>query len=257
MSATPRPNPDRFNSDNQMHLNRLLEAAFGKEGIDSFESDAGLIYSAERKRPLVCALTEEAMVGGWLGRTQWQISEKLTKIKDRSWVSRARYQGRISLDLFLRLWFHPDRPSNSPVTEARLRPEMNRSAAIGIARAIAKRLSGNTGVVPEFLTELNYELGCVVLDPTSTWDVVRRQESTDGAIQIVTQTCGAGGTKVIPAWYTATRRRHATSEITRLTMDGEAAFNRLDHLSRNWRGVLIATSDLMESIWGRERRDVA
>src|SRR5277367_4837974 len=92
MSATPSPNPDRFDPENQMHLNRLIEAAFGAEGIDAFESDAGRIYSAEQKRPHICALTEEAIVGGWLGTTQWQISERLTKIKDRAWVSRSRYQ---------------------------------------------------------------------------------------------------------------------------------------------------------------------
>jgi hypothetical protein len=257
MSATPCPNPDRFDSNNQMHLNRLQQAAFGMAGIDSFESDAGRIYSAERKRPLVCALTEEAIIGGWLGRTQWQISEKLTKIKDRAWVSRARYQGRISLDLFLRFWFHPDRPNNSAVTEARLRPEMNRSAAIGIVRAIAKRLPASSGLVPEFLTELNYELGCVVVNATSAWDSVSRRGSSDGAIQIIRQTCGANKMNVIPHWYTETQRRHAASEILRLSNDGEAAFSRLHHLSRHWRRVFIATSELMESIWGREARDVA
>lgn len=257
MVPTPRPNPDRFDPVNQMALSRLNEAAFGAGGIDDFESDAGRIYSAERKRPLVCALVEEVLTGGWLGKSQWEISERLTKIKDRGWLPRGRYQGRISLDLFLRLWFHPDRPKDSTVSEERLRPEMNRSASIGIVRAIAKRTPGRLGLVPEFLTELNYELGCAVVDPASAWASVRRGGSTLGAIQIVKRACGENAMNVVPSWYTDTRRRHAASEILRLTADGEAAFDRLDYLSRNWRGVLIATADLMESIWVREKRDAA
>lgn len=251
---TPRPNPDRFDPVNQMALSRLSDAAFGAGGIDDFEGDAGGIYSAERKRPLVCALIEEVLADGYLGWTQWEISERLTKTKDRAWLPRGRYRGCISLDLFFRLWFHPDRPKHSTVTEEQLRPEMERSAAIGIARAIAKRMPPIFGLVPEFLTELNYELGCAVVDPASTWDSVRRAGSTIGAIRIVKQVCGANATNVVPAWYTQTQRRHAPSEIIRLTADGDAAFDRLDHLSRNWRGALIATSDLMESIWGRERK---
>ena len=206
MSATPCPNPDRFDPINQMELSRLIQTAFGAGGIDAFESDAGRVYSAERKRPLICALVKEALVGGWLGSTQWEISEKLTKIKDRAWVSRARYQGRISLDLFLRLWLHPDRPTNSSVTEGRLRAEMNRSTAIGIARAVAKHVPASGELVPEFLTELNYELGCVVVDAASTWDAVRRGGSCDGAVRLIRQTCGVNGMNVIPDWYTETQR---------------------------------------------------
>lgn len=257
MPVTPSPNPNLFDSANQTHLNRLSQAAFGGDGIDGFESDAGRIYSAERKRPLVCALLEEAVAGGWLGSTQWEISEKLTKIKDRAWVSRARYQGRISLDLFLRLWFHPDRPKQSAVTAERLRDEMNRSAAIGIARAIAKRTPSSFGLVPEFLSELNYELGCIVVDPASTWERVRRGGNGEGAIQIVKQACSDRATNVVPMWFTDVQRRHTASEIIRLTVSGEAALQRLEHLSEGWRGVLIATSQLMESIWSREAKDAA
>ena len=98
MSATPYPNPDRFNPSNQEALDQVIEAAFGTDGIDGFEGTAGRIYSTERKRPLVSALMEEALAGAWLGRTQWRIAEKLTKTKDRAWIPRARYQGRISLN---------------------------------------------------------------------------------------------------------------------------------------------------------------
>ena len=257
MSATPCPSPDRFDPVNQMELSRLIAAAFPRGGIDDFESDAGRIYSAERKRPLVCALVEEVLAGGWLGRTQWEISEKLTKLNDRGWIPRARYQGRISLDLFLRLWFHRDRPKHSPVSEERLRPEMERSAAIGIARSIAKRAPAAFGLVPEFLTEFNYELGCVTVDPASAWDSVRRCGSVTGAIQIVKNVCGTNAERVVPGWYTQTQGRHLASEIIRLTADGEAAFDRLDHLSRKWRGVLIATSQMIETIWTREANDAA
>jgi len=257
MSATPSPNPDRFDPLNQMELNRLIQAAFGDEGIDGFEADAGTIYSTERNRPLICALAQEALVGGWLGKTQWEICEKLTKMKDRAWLSRAQYQGRISLCLFLRLWFHRDRPKNSTVTEERLRPEMNRSAAIGIARAIAKLLPASWHLVPEFLSELNYELGCVVVDAASAWAAVRQSGNIEGAVRIIREVCDGNERNVNPAWYTETQRRHTASEITRLTSDGNAAFNRLDHLSRHWRGVLIATSELLESIWSREAKDVA
>jgi hypothetical protein len=257
MSATPSPNPDRFDSLNQMELRRLIQAAFGEEGIDGFEADAGQIYSTELMRPLVCALAEEALSAGWLGKTQWEISEKLTKIKDRAWLSRARYQGRISLCLFLRLWFHPDRPKNSAVTAELLRPEMNRNAAIGIARAIVKLLPANWQLVPEFLSELNYELGCVVVDATSAWAAVGHSGNINGAVRIIREVCDGNERNVIPAWYTETQRRHTASEIARLTNDGNAAFNRLDHLSRQWRGVFLATADLMESIWSRESRDAA
>ncbi|MGC2160612.1 MAG: hypothetical protein WA634_01765 [Silvibacterium sp.] len=257
MAATPSPNPDRFDPLNQRELSRLIQAAFGDEGIDGFEADAGHIYSTELMRPLVCALAVEALSGGWLGKTQWEISEKLTKIKDRAWLSRARYQGRISLCLFLRLWFHRDRPKDSTVTEERLRPEMNRSAAIGIARAIAKLLPTNWQLEPEFLSELNYELGCFVVAATSAWAAVHKSGNIDGAVRIIKEVCDGNERNVIPGWYTETQRRHTASEITRLTNDGNAAFHRLDHLSRHWRGVLIATSELLESIWSREAKDVA
>lgn len=257
MSATPCPSPDRFDPLNQLELRRLIEAAFGEEGIDGFEGDAGRIYSAERKRPKVCALMEETLAGGWLGKTQWEIAERLTKTKDRAWVSRARYQGRISLDLYLRLLDHPDRPKNSPVTDGRLGPEMNRSAAIGIARAIVKLLPANWQLVPEFLSELNYELGCAVVDAASNWNAICRSADVDGAVHIIRQICDRNEKYVIPAWYTETQRRHTVAEIARLTQDPAAAYQRLDLLSRKWRGVLLATADLMESIWSRERKDVA
>ena len=201
MPATPSPNPDLFNPINQLHLNRLTQATFGHDGLDAFEADAGRIYAAEWKRPLVCALVEEALSGGWLGRTQWEISEKLTKMKDRAWISRARYRGRISLDLFFRLWFHPDRPKHSPVGVERLHDEMHRSASIGIARVLAKRAPAALGLVPEFLTELNYELGCTVVDPRSSWDHVRRDSSAVGAIEIVKGVCGAKAANVVPTWF--------------------------------------------------------
>jgi hypothetical protein len=257
MSVTPSPKPDPFDPVNQLELSRVIPAAFGLGGIDGFEGEAGSIYSAERKRPLVRALAKEAIIGRWLGKTQWEISEKLTKTKDRAWLPRARYQGRISLDLFLRLWFHPDRPTNSKVTENHLRAEMNRSAAIGIGRATAKLLPASFNVVPEFLTELNYELGCIVVDPNSPWPHARQLRDAPAMIRMVHQACGAKGADVIPPSYTDTQRRHTTSEITRLTNDPNAAFERLEYLSLGWRGILVATADLMESIWSREARDVA
>jgi hypothetical protein len=257
MSATPSPNPDRFDPLNQIELSKVIEAAFGEEGIDGFEGDAGQIYSTERIRPLVCAVTKEAIAGGWLGKTQWEISEKLTKIKDRAWLSRARYQGRISLPLFLRLWNHPDRPKTSTVTEDNLRPEMNRNAAIGIAHEIVRRLPSSWALAPEFLTELNYELGCTVLDPDTNWMQVRRLQSPAAAIEIVSRVCDANTALVIPPWYTATQQRHTLADIDRMQRDGAVALSRLEHLWTQWRGALIATSDLMESIWNREKRDAA
>ncbi len=257
MSVTPNPKPDPFDPLNQVELSRVIPAAFGPGGIDAFEGEAGSIYSAERKRPLVRALAREALLGRWLGKTQWEISEKLTKIKDRAWLSRAMYQGRISLDLFLRLWFHRDRPTNSKVTENHLRAEMDRSASLGIGRAIAKLLPVGFNVDSAFLTELNYELGCMVVDSNSPWPRMRQLRDTSAMIRMVHQACGAKGADVIPDGYTPTQRRHTTSEIIRLTNNPGEAFARLEYLSVNWRGILAATSDLMESIWSREARDVA
>jgi hypothetical protein len=257
MSVSPYPNPDRFDPVNQMHLSRAIQAAFGDQGIDGFEAEAGRIYSSEWKRPLVCALVEEALEGGWLGATQWQLSEMLTILKDRSWLSRGKHQGNISLDLFLRLLLHPGRPKNSSVTVESLRPWMHRSASIGIGRKIAKRLPTNWHFEPEFLSELNYELGCAVVDPASPWLSVQRRGSVEGALEMIRNICGPAGKDVIPSRYTDIRRRQTMSEISRLTFDGNVAFDRLEHISRHWRGVFLATSDLMESILGREGRIAA
>jgi hypothetical protein len=254
MTATPFPNPDPFDSENQRHLSRLNNAAFGPDGTDAFESEAGLIYSAEWKRPYVSALTEEAIAGRWLGASQWQISEGLTKLCDRAWISRARHEGRISLDLFLRLLLHPDRPKDSPVMEDRLRLWMHRSASIAIARAISCRVPVSWKLSPEFLSELNYELGCAVVDEKFRWELAC-QDRSGKAAEMSKRICGA--MDVIPAWYTETRRRHAASEIKRLTNDPAAALARLEYLSDHWRGILIATAELMESILARESKKAA
>lgn len=257
MAATSSPNPDRFNPENQRELERVSEAAFGLDGLDGFEPDAGGIYSVERPRPLVCALAEEAISGGWLGRTQWEVAEKLTKLRDRAWLSRARYQGRISLALFLRLWNHPERPKDSCVTEDRLRSEMNRSAAIAIARTITRRLPRQWDLAPEFLSELNYELGCAVLDAASDWPRIQQFARHDAAGRILSRVCDANAQLIIPPWYTPIQLRFARKEVARLCGDSTAAFTRLEYLSTRWRGVLIATADLMESIWNREKNDAA
>jgi len=250
---TAYPNLDRFDAHNQMQLSRVVQAAFGEEGIDGFEADAGRIYSSEWKRPLVCALVEEALQGDWLGRTQLELAEKLTKLKDRAWLSRARHQGIISLDLYLRLAHHPERPGNSTATERHLRPWMRRSASIGIARAIAARLPADRGLAPHFLTELNYEIGCAVMEEGSRWAWALRHGNIAQAIDLIQSISGAAGKDVIPFWYTQTRRLQAGREIERLVSDGNAAFARLEQLSRSWRGVFMATADLMEGILGRER----
>jgi hypothetical protein len=249
---TAYPNLDRFDAHNQMQLDRCVQAAFGDDGIDGFEADAGRIYSSEWKRPMVCALVEEALQGGWLGRTQLELSEKLTKLKDRAWLSRGRHRGTISLDLFLRLALHPERPWNPTAIEHRLRPWMHRSASIGIARAIAARLPAEWRLAPHFLTELNYEIGCAVMEEGSHWAAALRHGNIAETIDVIQSISGPPGKDVIPFWYTQTRRLQAGREIERLVSDGNAAFARLEQLSRNWRGVFMATADLMEGILGRE-----
>jgi hypothetical protein len=255
MRATPYPNPDQFDPLNERCLARTIELAFGADGIDGFEGKAGLIYSAEWKRPYVCALTEEAVVGGWLGTSQWQISEGLTKLCDRAWVSRARHEGRISLDLFLRLEMHPDRPKNSPVSKERLRPWMYRSASIAIARAISERFPSKFNLSAQFLSELNYELGCVVIGGDSRWHPINRDRSGIKAVTAIKDVCST--MDVIPTWYTEIRRRQTISEINHVTQDAGAALQRLEYLSEHWRGILHATAQLMESIRARESKNAA
>jgi hypothetical protein len=246
--ATEAPAIDVFSPMIQELLDAYERDAF-PEGLGEDRDDLGPLYNAEFKRPYVCTLISDVMSGRWgLGDSQMELSEQVGITRDRSWVSRAIHQGKLSFDVFLRLRYYPHRPTDWEPDVDRLRPDSERSAFIGVARRLAEQIVSRPSLSPQRMNELNYELTCEVFKRFGWWLAAYSEGNRRAAAELVRAVCGDVRRNVIPAWYTTRQQRATQREIRRLQESPEAAFNHLVWLQRNWLDVFVATYYGLESI---------
>lgn len=252
MPVTPVPNPDKREPANETEREAAERAAFPGGGLDEWEPRAARIYNTNFMGPYGRAVIERAKSGHWgLGTTQEGLSSRLGITSDRGWVSRALHKGNLPFPIFVRLRFLKGLPADWEPDVKSLDLESQRCASMGIARAIARRLTVMRSIIPEFLHELNYELGCDVIKENSAWPGVESGGDFDGAVEFVQKICLPGDRNIRPDWYTDVQRRQVDADIKRLTSNGRLAFERLNTLSRSWRGVLAATAYVVEGIQRR------
>jgi len=251
--ATGEPRVDLFNPIIQALRDRFEQLAFPDGGLEDCEDEVGRLYNEEFKRPYICALMADVCSGRWkLGTTQEEISHSLGILSDRAWVSHALRQGRLSLDIFVRLRCCPMRPVDWEPNVRDLMPEMERSAFIGVAKGLASRIVNRPTLAPQRLNELNYELVCEILARLENWLPSHARQQQETAREMIHQVCLDQKRNVIPSWHVTRQRRLIEEEIERLTRDDNAAFEQLSQLQRDWLDVFVATYTILENVkWSK------
>ena len=247
--ATEAPGIDLFNPILQALRDQFERAAFPDGGLDDCDSEIGPLYNEHFKRPYVCVLMADVLSGRWqLGTTQEEISERLGIVNDRTWVSRALHQGRLSLEVFLRLRCCPSRPDDWEPDVTALRGDMERSGFIGVARHLAGRITDRPTLAPQRLDELNYELICEIFARLPSWtpEFLRRNKTL--AREMVGDVCLDPRRNVNPRWYASREQKKIAAEIERLTSDGQLALERLGQLQRDWLDVFVASAVVLELV---------
>lgn len=245
--STSRPPIDPFNPVIQLMV-REFELEFCPGGdLDSHSNDAGRSFNESFKRPYVCALMTDVMSGQWqMGTSQEEISERLGILSDRGWVSHALHQGRMSMDVYMRLRCWPSRPKDWEPDVNALARDMHRSGFIGAARSFAGLVATRPTLVPQRLDELTYELVCELHGTLESWSFASIHGDTRLAAELVNNVCQDARRNISPAWYTAKQRRAVDAEIQRLISDPSAAFEHLRLLQVDWLDVFAATDAWLE-----------
>lgn len=245
--STSRPPIDPFNPVIQLMIREFeLEFCPGGE-LDGHANEAGRAFNEDFKRPYVCALMADVMSGRWqMGDSQEEISERLGILSDRGWVSHALHQGRMSMDVFMRLRCWPSRPKDWEPDVKVLWRDMHRSGFIGAARSFAGLVTTRPTLVPQRLDELTYELVCELHGTLESWSFASVRRDTRFAAQLVNDVCQDERRNVRPAWYTAKQCRAVEAEMQRLTGDPSAAFAHLRLLQVDWLDVFAAADAWLE-----------
>lgn len=246
---TEEPIIDLTHPLTQALLERFRELIRSSGSLDECDEEIGRVYNEEFKMPYVCALMADVVSGRWgLGDTQEAVSERLGLIRDRSWVSRALRQGRLTLDIYLRLRMWPQRPVDWEPNVVKLQMDMRRCGFMAVARYFAGLITSRPALVPQRLTELNYELLCELFARFEEWMVrgVRRDRAY--ALQLVRDVCRDPRRHVVPYWLADKKYREAVAEVDRLCGDAAAALDHLLALQRNWCDIIVGTFDAVSGV---------
>lgn len=251
-SSTPMQNLDPFNPILQQFRDRFEQKVFPDEGIEASDSEVVRLYNRAYKLPYVRLLVCDVLSGRWnLGTTQEEVAERIGI--ERTRLSDALRRGELSLDAFMRLRSCPTKPVDWEPPLESLLSEMDRSGFIAVAQYFASLVPDRAGLVPESMTELDYELMCEVFRRYVSWTFAVLSKNNAVASDIVTTVVRDQQRNVFPGWYTLSERKMAQAKIDRLMQDSSFAFEHIASLSSNWQDIFVVTWCQLELVrWSTE-----
>ncbi|TWT44397.1 hypothetical protein RAS1_08120 [Phycisphaerae bacterium RAS1] len=250
--ATPFPSIDQSNP-----LVQELRDSFDREclpegGFEALDADIKRTYTRHARCGLVRARMADALSGRWGFRgTGGQIGEQLAM--ERTRVSDAALRGDITLDHFLMLEFHPDRPRD--IEHRRFEHNVaNRSGFIGVAQYFAQWETDLKSPSSSPLSEFDYELMCDVLQSIPEWLRARAAANPDFASAIINEIADDDSRDIIPVWCQPKEAGPTRALIRQLMSNSQSAFSYVNRLCEGWIRIFASTEAVTEELrWGDNR----